>query len=80
MPKGIVNALDNDELEYFLCGEYTINVEDWKNNTEYKGEYFPNHTIILWFWKILSTMNQEDLSNLFYFCTGSNRVPAEGFK
>ena len=80
IPKAIVSALDNDELEYFLCGECTINLEEWKNNTEYVGEYYSNHCIILWFWEILSIMTQENLSKFLYFCTGSNRVPPEGFK
>jgi len=80
MPLTIVSVLDSDELEFFICGDSIINLDDWKRNTEYKGEYNANHTIIVWFWKILSQLNQDKLSKFLHFCTGSSRVPPEGFR
>ena len=71
--------MDCDELAFFLCGERLINVEDWKNNTIYYGEYDENHEAIQWFWEILNEMSQDNLSKLLHFTTGSSRVPPEGF-
>lgn len=27
-------------------------VKDWKKNTLYKGDYYANHLIIQWFWRV----------------------------
>jgi hypothetical protein len=80
IPKDILCALDRDELEFILCGDQEISLEDWKENTHYKGIYNKSHPIIKWFWDILSKLSNNDLEKFFRFCTGSTRVPIEGFK
>jgi len=35
-----------------MCGLQDIDVNDWKANTNYKGEYNPNHPVIVNFWKV----------------------------
>lgn len=35
-----------------MCGLQDIDVNDWKSNTAYKGEYNPNHPVIIYFWKV----------------------------
>ena len=62
-----------------LCGRQEIDIEDWKKNTTYKG-YSPNDPMILWFWEIVSEFDQTLKSNLLHFCTGSTKVPIQGFK
>lgn len=62
-----------------LNGPQLIDVEDWKENTEYKG-YKPTDQVIVWFWQVLMSFDQEKLANLLHYCTGSNRVPVLGFK
>ena len=37
-----------------MCGLQDVDVNDWKANTAYKGEYNPNHPVILNFWKVIS--------------------------
>lgn len=30
----------------------TSDVKDWKKNTLYKGDYYANHLIVQWFWRV----------------------------
>ena len=57
-----------------------IDVKDWKQNTEYKGEYYENHIVIQWFWRLILSYNNEMRSRLLQFVTGTSRVPMNGFK
>jgi len=75
-----ITVLDPDELEYFLCGETTIDIKDWKTNTCYSSPYDSNHPLIQNFWLMVSKMSQRELENFLQFCTGCRRVPAGGFK
>eukprot|EP00826_Nyctotherus_ovalis_P049847 TRINITY_DN6051_c0_g1_i3.p1 TRINITY_DN6051_c0_g1~~TRINITY_DN6051_c0_g1_i3.p1 ORF type:complete len:405 (-),score=90.86 TRINITY_DN6051_c0_g1_i3:159-1373(-) len=79
IPKEITQALDCDELELFLCGDSIISIEDWKANTRYAGNYNKDHQVVRWFWEVLSQLSGSELESFLHFCTGSNRVPAEGF-
>lgn len=47
-----LQIFDANELELLLCGLQDINVNDWKGNSNYKGEYNPNHPVIVNFWKV----------------------------
>lgn len=78
-PKETVQILDSDELELFLCGDVKLSLEDWRANTKYTGLYNSNHQVIKWFWEVLSQLSLYELERFLQFCTGSNRVPAEGF-
>lgn len=62
-----------------MCGLQDIDVNDWKRNTAYKGEYNPNHPVIVNFWKAVYSFNNETRSRLLQFVTGTSRVPMNGF-
>lgn len=76
----MLSVFDPRELELLLNGVPFIDVDDWENNTTYKGSFYKTHNVIRWFWKILNEMSQEDLAKLLQFCTGSSRTPVEGFR
>lgn len=80
LPLEIISIYDPDELELFLCGEEMIDIKDWKLHTKYKGDFDDDHFIIKWFWKIMEKLTKEELEKFLQFCTGSSRVPAEGFQ
>lgn len=67
-------------MEMILYGVPFIDLNDWKNNTNYKQPYSVNHKVIKWFWKVMEEFDQEKLANLLHFCTGSSRTPIHGFK
>ena len=39
-------------VQLLLAGLQDIDVNDWKKNTKYRGEYNPNHPVIVNFWKV----------------------------
>ena len=55
-------------------------MEDWKENTIYGAPYDKNHPVIKSFWYMVKQMPDKDREDLLQFCTGSRKVPAEGFK
>ncbi|KAA3679095.1 uncharacterized protein DEA37_0007431 [Paragonimus westermani] len=46
-----LKIFDANELELLICGLQDISVSDWKAHTQYKGEYHPNHPVIVNYWK-----------------------------
>eukprot|EP00730_Choanoeca_flexa_P003867 TRINITY_DN11527_c0_g1_i1.p1 TRINITY_DN11527_c0_g1~~TRINITY_DN11527_c0_g1_i1.p1 ORF type:complete len:940 (+),score=249.24 TRINITY_DN11527_c0_g1_i1:157-2976(+) len=67
------------ELQYLISGSQEYDLEDWKNHTEYKG-YRATDEVIVWFWEVVAQMDDEDKIKFLQFCTGSSRVPLEGFQ
>ena len=35
-----------------MCGLGEIDINDWRRNTNYRGEYGDKHHVIVWFWKV----------------------------
>lgn len=54
VPLNALKIFDENELELLMCGIQNIDVKDWKKNTLYKGDYYPNHVIVQWFWRVSS--------------------------
>ena len=67
-------------MEMIINGVPFISVDEWEENTEYKGEFHGKHKLIQWFWSLMKTFSQEDLSKMLHFCTGSSRISLEGFR
>ena len=74
-----INIFKPEEFEFLICGQRTIDLEDWKKNTIYKGYYNANHQTIKFFWQVLSELSQHDLFIFYFFCTSSTHVPIDGF-
>ncbi|EDQ84378.1 uncharacterized protein MONBRDRAFT_12860 [Monosiga brevicollis MX1] len=67
------------ELRFLISGSHEYDLEDWKRNTEYKG-YESNDQIIEWLWEIVEAWDHDNQARFLQFCTGSSRVPIEGFQ
>lgn len=83
IPASIVSIFTSAELEKMICGNASIDIFDWMKHTEYRGDYKPvgaDHKVITWFWDLLKSMSYEELAKLLMFSTGSERVPAQGFR
>ena len=78
-PLSFFDDFSSDELNLLINGFPFIDIEEWKENTEYVG-YAENEQLIKNFWEILYTFSQDDLSKLLQFVTGCSRVPIGGFK
>jgi len=80
VPLSMLKIFDENELELLMCGIGTIDVRDWKEHTNYKGDYNANHVVIQWFWRVVLSFNPEMRSRVLQFVTGTSRVPMNGFK
>ena len=74
-----INIFKPEEFDFLISGQRTIDLEDWKKNTIYKGHYNANHQTIIFFWQVLSELSQHDLFIFYFFCTSSTHVPIDGF-
>jgi len=43
IPKHVISVLDHEELDLLLNGTPNIDLDDWKMNTSYKGEFTEKH-------------------------------------
>jgi len=79
----LLSVFDFQELELLLCGLPDIDVSDWKQNSEYTGEYDKkgaSHKVCKWFWEVIEEeFNVEQRARLLQFTTGTSGVPASGF-
>ena len=57
IPLSMLKIFDENELELLMCGIGTIDVRDWKEHTNYKGDYNSNHVVIQWFWRVRFVLN-----------------------
>ncbi|KAI3971659.1 hypothetical protein MKW92_021852 [Papaver armeniacum] len=72
-------SLEHEDLDWMLHGsDKAICVEDWKAHTEYNGcKRTDSH--IIWFWKIVEGMSDEQRRVLLFFWTSVKYLPVEGF-
>ncbi|XP_069469406.1 E3 ubiquitin-protein ligase HECW1 isoform X2 [Ambystoma mexicanum] len=75
----LVSVFDARELELVIAGTAEIDLNDWRNNTEYRGGYHDGHIVVRWFWAAVERFNNEQRLRLLQFVTGTSSVPYEGF-
>ncbi|XP_072364881.1 E3 ubiquitin-protein ligase HECW1-like isoform X2 [Scyliorhinus torazame] len=75
----LVSVFDARELELVIAGTAEIDLNDWRNNTEYRSGYHDGHIVIKWFWTAVEHFNNEQRLRLLQFVTGTSSVPYEGF-
>ncbi|GLD94167.1 hypothetical protein PINS_up002778 [Pythium insidiosum] len=91
IPKALLAVFDYQELDFFLCGLPTINVDDWETHSRVRHLTKPGDADYLvarqrelevaqWFWAVVRNFSDEERARLLQFATGSSRVPVEGFK
>ena len=81
VPEPLLCVFDFQEMELLLHGLPTIDMDDWKANSLYTGEFAgqPNHRVALWFWEVLKEFSHENKAKLLQFVTGTAGVPVAGF-
>lgn len=77
--KDVVSIFDEQELELLISGMPDIDLDDWRNNTEYHN-YTPSSQQIKWFWRSVRSFNAEERAKLLQFATGTSKVPLNGFE
>ncbi len=79
IPKDLIAIFDEQELELLISGLPDIDVDDWRNNSEYNN-YSPASPQIQWFWRAVKSFDTEERAKLLQFATGTSKVPLNGFK
>ena len=79
MPPELISIFNEQELELLISGLPDIDVDDWKNNTEYHN-YSASSSQIQWFWRAVRSFDKEERAKLLQFVTGTSKVPLNGFK
>ncbi|SCU88692.1 LAFA_0E14070g1_1 [Lachancea sp. 'fantastica'] len=79
IPKDLISVFDEQELELLISGLPDIDVDDWKNNTNYVN-YTPTCKQINYFWRAVRSFDTEERAKLLQFITGTSKVPLSGFK
>jgi len=83
VPEPLLTVFDFQELELLMCGLPSIDMEDWRANTEYTGEFTQSkdsHDVVGWFWDVVEfEYDQEVKARLLQFVTGTSGVPSRGF-
>ena len=78
IPQKIISIFNHRELELVISGLPTIDINDWKLNTVYEN-YNENSNIIIYFWEIIESFDNDERTEFLQFVTGSSKVPIEGF-
>ncbi|XP_063853368.1 LOW QUALITY PROTEIN: probable E3 ubiquitin-protein ligase HERC4 [Scylla paramamosain] len=68
------------ELMDLVTGNENYSWSELEKNTEYKGEYFPDHPVIRTFWEVFHELSLEQKKLFLKFLTGTDRVPILGMK
>lgn len=55
-------------------------IDDWKQNTRFKGGYSKTSKQVIWFWKFVESQEIDMQSRLLQFITGTCRIPVGGFR
>jgi E3 ubiquitin-protein ligase HUWE1 len=79
IPSELVSIFNEQELELLISGLPDIDVDDWKNNTDYHN-YTPTSPQVQWFWRAVRSFDKEEKAKLLQFVTGTSKVPLNGFK
>lgn len=77
--KDISGIFNIEEVKFLLSGQNILDINDWMENTEYKGKFDKNHKVIKMFWEKMKNLSQTELSKFLEFCTGVSNAPIDGF-
>ena len=75
----LVKNFDEHELELLIGGLSKIDIDDWRIHTKLKNCTVET-PLVLWFWDIVKSYDEDKRARLLQFVTGSPRVPIQGFK
>ena len=78
IPQKLISIFNHRELELVISGMPTIDIKDWKNNTIYEN-YNETSDVVVYFWEIIESFDNDERAEFLQFVTGSSKVPLEGF-
>ncbi|KAF9173026.1 hypothetical protein BGX20_004283 [Mortierella sp. AD010] len=78
IPSHLISIFNEQELELLISGLPDIDIDEWKNNSEYQN-YTQASPQIQNFWRAVRSFDQTERAKLLQFVTGTSKVPLGGF-
>lgn len=76
-----LRLFNSHELQNLISGAVDyIDVNDWKYNTVYTGEFNGDHPAVKTFWRVVNDFSEDEKRKLLKFATSRSRAPLFGFK
>ncbi|CAF1511697.1 unnamed protein product, partial [Adineta steineri] len=76
-----LRMFDANELRILISGAPgEIDVNDWRNHSQYRAPYNKEHPVIQAFWRCVHEFPDEQKRKLLKFTTSCSRPPLFGFK
>ncbi|OQS03811.1 HECT E3 ubiquitin ligase [Thraustotheca clavata] len=79
IPPELLIPFDHKEFELVVTGLSEIDLADWEANTEVSNN-LEGAQVLKWFWEVVGELSSDEQAKLLQYCTGSGRVPVQGFK
>ncbi|KAL0964222.1 hypothetical protein UPYG_G00321040 [Umbra pygmaea] len=76
----VLELFQPNELQAMVIGNTNYDWKELEKNTEYKGEYWAEHSTIKIFWEVFHDLPLEKKKLFLLFLTGSDRIPILGMK
>ncbi|XP_029465562.1 probable E3 ubiquitin-protein ligase HERC4 isoform X2 [Rhinatrema bivittatum] len=76
----VLQLFQPSELQSMVIGNTNYDWKELEKNTEYKGDYWAEHTTIKLFWEVFHELPLEKKKQFLLFLTGSDRIPILGMK
>ncbi|XP_035186482.1 probable E3 ubiquitin-protein ligase HERC4 isoform X1 [Oxyura jamaicensis] len=76
----VLQLFQPSELQAMVIGNTNYDWKELEKNTEYKGEYWADHSTIKIFWEVFHELPLEKKKQFLLFLTGSDRIPILGMK
>ncbi|XP_039273158.2 putative E3 ubiquitin-protein ligase HERC4 [Styela clava] len=76
----VMNLFRPEELMEMVVGNQNYNWEELQKKTQYKGEYYHNHQVIIWFWQVFHSLTNDEKKDFVRFLTGYNKIPINGLE
>ena len=73
----ILQVLTWQQIEELVCGVNDLNIDEFKEHTEYEG-YNNNDQNIKWFWEWLQSADKKEKIKYLKFVSGRSRLPKSG--
>lgn len=75
IPSSLLNIVTSKELEIWVCGRNTVDVELLQRHTDYKGKYTVDHPVIQMFWQLMNEFDEVIKGKFIKFCFAQERIP-----
>lgn len=75
IPEALLNMVSYRELEEWIYGKKTIDVQLLKRHTIYAKGYTASSRETKWLWEILEELSQEDRRKFIRFCWAQSTIP-----